>query len=434
MRYAAPPLGNLRFRAPQNPLKEKQTQDATSHGSVCLSVPQKYSVLQTTSEDCLFIDVQAPASANSSSKLPVMIWFQGGAYILNLNADYNATGLIQASSDNFIVVTFNYRVGLFGFLASQDVKNDGDLNAGLSDQRKAIIWVHNHISAFGGDPERVTLFGTSAGAGGVLLHTLAYGGENTSKPLFSAAISADPFVPEIFPYQRLEFQYQEILNATNCSSLECLRHLPTDSLLAANINRPFPRQTTSPLFYFSPCVDGIFFPDLPSKLLADGRFQRVPLLQGTVTDEGSIFAATANNTDVDQFDEFLSAQFPDLDTDGIDVQYSYIPLNTTSQAYYNRASFAYGDVSYTCYGLSFAAAFASANLPGIVPVVQAYWTSFARAHDPNVWRLEGSPEWKTWGSGQRLKIQTNSTAMEMVDRQQIENCEFWAARNSQVYH
>ncbi|QGA22310.1 hypothetical protein EYB26_010026 [Talaromyces marneffei] len=363
MRYAAPPLGNLRFRAPQNPLKEKQTQDATSHGSVCLSVPQKYSVLQSTSEDCLFIDVQAPASANSSSKLPVMIWFQGGAYILNLNADYNATGLIQASSDNFIVVTFNYRVGLFGFLASQDVKNDGDLNAGLSDQRKAIIWVHNHISAFGGDPERVTLFGTSAGAGGVLLHTLAYGGENTSKPLFSAAISADPFVPEIFPYQRLEFQYQEILNATNCSSLECLRHLPTDSLLAANINRPFPRQTTSPLFYFSPCVDGIFFPDLPSKLLADGRFQRVPLLQGTVTDEGSIFAATANNTEVDQFDEFLSAQFPDLDTDGIDVQYSYIPLNTTSQAYYNRASFAYGDVSYTCYGLSFAAAFASANLP-----------------------------------------------------------------------
>jgi carboxylesterase type B len=384
------------------------------------------------------------------------------------------------------VVTFNYRAGLFGFLASQDVKDDGDLNAGLLDQRKAITWVHNHISAFGGDPERVTLFGTSAGAGGVLLHTLAYGGENTSKPLFSAALSADPFVPEIFPYQRFEFQYQEILNATNCSSLECLRHLPTDSLLAANINRPFPGQTTSPLFYFSPCVDGIFFPDLPSKLLAQGRFQRVPLLQGTVTDEGSIFALTANNTDVDQLDDFLSAQFPDLDTDGIDAQYSYVPLNTTSQAYYNRASLAYGDVSYSCYGLSFAAAFAAANLPvyswlynvidpvntevgigvfhtwevgavwgpgnavniaapagadsytninkGIVPVVQAYWTSFARAHDPNVWRLEGSPEWKTWGPGQRLKIQTNSTAMEMVDRQQIENCEFWAARNSQVYH
>lgn len=208
--------------------------------------------------------------------------------------------------------TFNFRVGLFGFLASQDVKDDGDLNAGLLDQRKAITWVHNHISAFGGDPERVTLFGTSAGAGGILLHTLAYGEENTSKPLFSAVLSADPFVLEIFPYQRLEFQYQEILNATNCSSLECLRHLPTDSLLAANINRPFPGQTTSPLFYFRPCVDGIFFPDLPSKLLADGRFQRVPLLQGTVTDEGSIFAATANNTDVDQFDEFLSAQFPDL--------------------------------------------------------------------------------------------------------------------------
>lgn len=71
---------------------------------------------------------------------------------------------------------------------------------------------------------------------------------------------------------------------------------------------------------------------------------------------------------------------------------------------------------------------------GIVPVVQAYWTSFARAHGPNVWRLEGSPEWKTWGPGQRLKIQTNSTGMEMVDRQQIGNCKFWAARNSQVYH
>ncbi|KAF4631457.1 hypothetical protein G7Y89_g6670 [Cudoniella acicularis] len=481
MRYAAPPLGELRFRAPQNPLVETHIQNATIQGPICLSVQNPFVPPQASAEDCLFINVYTPASANNSSKLPVMIWLQGGAFITNFNADYNGTGLIQISGGNVVVVTFNFRVGVYGFLASEDVRQNGDLNVGLLDQRKAIDWVQEHIENFGGDPQRVTLFGTSSGGGSVLLHTLAHGGNNTRA--FSGVISLDPYVPEIFKVERLEFQYQEILKGTNCTSLSCLRLLPTEKLQVVNVNRAFPGQTELPLFGFGPCIDDTFLPNRPSKLLAEGRFYAVPLLQGTVTNEGTIFISEANNAS--QFSQFFTAQFPDLDTTGIDKHYSYVPLNETSSQgpYFDRLAFAYGDSTFTCFGLSFAEAFAKAGAPvysylynvldpvnvalglgvphtwevdavwgpgnavdnaalpaansylninaDIVPVVQDYLTSFARAADLNTFRAMESPVWETWRNGERLKIQTNATVMEVVSEQQSElsflGAEKWAA-------
>ena len=390
-----------------------------------------------------------------------------------------------------IVVTFNFRVGLYGFLTGAAVKENGDLNSGFLDQQKALLWVQKHISSFGGDPENVTLFGTSAGAGSTLLHTLAYGNRaKSTKPLFHAIIAADPFVPEFFTVPELEFQYQEILNATKCSSITCLRSLSTSKLQAANINRPFPGQNTNPLFGFSPCVDGSLFPARPSKLLAEGWFQHVPLLQGTVANEGSIFAPHVNGTS--EFASFLSAQFPKLNVSGINEHYSYIPLSpsgSVNSPYFDRLELAYGDASFTCFGLDFASKFAAAGIPvysflynvldpnlvelglgvphtwevgavwgpgnalnlaipksansyeninsNVVPIVQAYWTSFARTHDPNTLRVYGSPTWKRWGrglAGQRLKIQTNATIMETISRQQVKNCEFWKTRSQQLVH
>ena len=226
----------------------------------------------------------------------------------NFNANYNATGLIHSSNDSVVVVTFNFRVGLFGFLASEDIRRDGELNAGLLDQRKAILWVQEHISAFGGDPEKVTLFGTSVGS--TLLQTLAYGGEGP--PLFSAVIAEDPYVPEVLSVPDLEFQYQQILNATKCTSLSCLRGLSGVELEAVNLNRAFPGQSEPPLFAFGPCVDDSFLPDLPSRLISEGRFHPVPLLQGTSTNEGTIFTPNVNNTV--QFGDFFTTQFPNLET------------------------------------------------------------------------------------------------------------------------
>ncbi|KAH8656673.1 triacylglycerol lipase [Tricladium varicosporioides] len=485
MRYAAPPLGNLRFRAPQDPLNEiDEPQDAISYKPICLSVQQPLVPPQPTAEDCLFLDVYAPASATNTSKLPVMIWFQGGAFITNFNANYNGTGLIQASDNNVVIVTFNFRVGLYGFLASEEVRQDGDLNVGLLDQLKAMEWVQRHIEKFGGDPHKVTLFGTSSGGGSVLLHTVAHGGKTT--PTFSAIISLDPYVPQVFEVKRLESQYADILRTTNCTTITCLRNLPSEQLQAANINRPFRGQTELPLFGFGPCLDDSFLPELPSRLLAGGRFRSVPLLQGTVTNEGTVFISQANN--ITQFNKFLTTQYPELDTRYINQQYSYAPLNEsrTQGPYFDRLAFAYGDSTFTCFGLAFAAAFAHAGAPvysmrynvldpvllelglgvehtwevgavwgpenavnnavpalansytninsNIVPVMQAYVTSFARIHEPNTFRVDGSPVWREYVDGERLVIQTNATGMEMVSMQQSQNCHFWARRYRELHH
>lgn len=99
-----------------------------------------------TSEDCLFVDVYAPSGAAGTKKLPVYFYIQGGGFAKNSNANYNGAGLIKASGDNIVVVTFNYRVGPYGFLASEEVESRASLNNGLKDQRKALQWVHKHIS------------------------------------------------------------------------------------------------------------------------------------------------------------------------------------------------------------------------------------------------------------------------------------------------
>lgn len=112
---------------------------------VCLSTGDT-TLKDSTSEDCLFLDVFAPTNATSTSGLPVYVFIQGGGFNSNANAKLNGTGLVEASDMDMVVVTFNYRVGPYGFLASQEVIADGNLNVGLKDQRKVFQWVQKHIS------------------------------------------------------------------------------------------------------------------------------------------------------------------------------------------------------------------------------------------------------------------------------------------------
>jgi carboxylesterase type B len=197
MRYAAPPTDALRFAAPQDPQIVSGVQSAQKvglvlqrdlfalpltiwqHGELCLGTgdnPRN----PNTSEDCLFIDVYAPSVATNTSKLPVYFFIQGGGFNFNSNANYDGSGLIAASQNQIVVVTFNYRVGPYGFLASQEVQASpsASLNNGLKDQRKALEWVQKYISRFGGDPKHVVLGGDSAGAASITYHLTAYGGRN----------------------------------------------------------------------------------------------------------------------------------------------------------------------------------------------------------------------------------------------------------------
>lgn len=148
VRFAAPPLGSLRFRAPADPAKTKGIQDASEFGPICIGTGQS-ATDPTMSEDCLYINVFAPSNATPNSKLPVWFWIQGGGYVYNSNSNYNGTELVQRSGGNLVVVNFNYRVGAYGFLASEQVRKDGDLNAGLLDQRKALEWVQKYIRLVG---------------------------------------------------------------------------------------------------------------------------------------------------------------------------------------------------------------------------------------------------------------------------------------------
>lgn len=166
IRYAAPPVGDLRFRAPQDPIKNTELQTAdkvksstqkrhkkkpvnkisSQHGDVCLSTSTG-AITSGNSEDCLVLDVYAPTNAGKkrNQRLPVYIYIQGGGFNSNSNPNYNGSGLITASGLNVVIVTFNYRVGLYGFLASREVKEDGDFNNGLKDQRKVFEWVQKYI-------------------------------------------------------------------------------------------------------------------------------------------------------------------------------------------------------------------------------------------------------------------------------------------------
>ncbi|KAL4797003.1 Carboxylesterase, partial [Aspergillus venezuelensis] len=178
IRYAAAPVGKLRWQSPQ-PVRPLGSIDrvipAIDQPPLCpqsgaTGTPASYGFNSGLGdEDCLFLNVYA---APEASGLPVLVWIHGGGYAL-FGATYDPSAMMNTNDNQFITVEIQYRLGAFGFLSSNDVKNHGQLNAGLLDQRFALEWVQKHISKFGGDPGRVTVGGESAGAGAVMLQALA---------------------------------------------------------------------------------------------------------------------------------------------------------------------------------------------------------------------------------------------------------------------
>lgn len=457
MRFAAPPVGDLRWRAPVAPPMSTEPQSAKNFGPICLgisvSVPSS-----TESEDCLFVNVWAPEGANASnSKLPVWLFIQGGGYVSNSNANWDGETVVQQSGNKIVFVNFNYRVAMWGFLASAKVQANGTLNAGLLDQRFVMEWVRTNIASFGGDPDNVVIHGASAGAGSVALHLTAYGGRDDG--LFTAAIAesvffpAQPFVPQ------LEYQFDRLANATGCAGtadpLACLRAADTAALQQQNVPSPFPGRTAAPvpLFYWTPCVDGDFIQELPYDAFAGGRFVGVPLLFGNDNNEGSEFATNAA-TSADMVN-FFQNNYPLLganDTDDIVDLYPLQPALPEHQAWFPSASMAYGEATFICPAINILTAyetaannsaaaplwnyrynvvdqsnnasglgvphlwesyavFGPANLGGqgppesyltynaeVVPLVMHYFLSFVQARDPNPLRAPGAPSWDQWGA------------------------------------
>ncbi|KAL2257623.1 hypothetical protein VTK26DRAFT_9383 [Humicola hyalothermophila] len=354
MRYAAPPLGDLRWRAPVEPAWTGATEEANTYPPICLGIDVGYPPAGQD-EDCLFVNVWAPSNATVRSKLPVWLFIQGGGYVANTNANWDGNEVVEKSGHAIVMVHFNYRVGLWGFLASERVRADGDLNVGLLDQRMLMKWVKTHIASFGGDPDRIVIHGASAGAGSVAMHLVAYGGRNDG--LFVGAIAESVFLPAQPFVSELEYQFDRVISQTNCATMApdqqmaCLRSKDVALLQTANHAQPFPGRSEPPvpLFYWTPCVDGDLLRDLPYRLFESGRFIRVPMLFGTASDEGSVFAANAaTKQDVATF--FVN-NYPHLtlnDTDSILFMYPKLPPLPNHNEWFPTASQAYGEATFIC--------------------------------------------------------------------------------------
>ncbi|SPO00870.1 related to triacylglycerol lipase II precursor [Cephalotrichum gorgonifer] len=476
MRYAAPPVGDLRWRAPRDPPKVKGVQKAQRWGPICYGM--NHGLPGHEDEDCLHVNVWAPSGANEKSKLPVWVYIQGGGYTANSNHDYKGTSAIEESGGNLVFVNFNYRVGLWGFLADERVREDGDLNVGLLDQRHLLRWVKKHISKFGGDPDHVVIHGVSAGAGSVALHLAAYGGRDDN--LFVGAVAQSIFFPAHPRVDELRYQFNATLDRLGCEDADnpmaCLRGLSKESLQQeGNQGQPFPGRSSGSRWYWTPCVDGDIMEDTPSAMFGSGKFITVPVMLGTTTDEGSIFSANAASSEA--FTSFMQDNYPGLSDDDVEAMLKYYPKEEPVPrhlSWFPTTSRAYGEATFICPANlvldSFDAAgspdrawsyrynvwdadqqasgrgvehtfdraaihgpdctpgsprsYSSYNAP-MVPLMMNYYISFVRALDPNVHRLDGAPEWGTWKGGSRLRLELNASKMEVTDKGQRERCAFW---------
>lgn len=292
IRYAAPPVGDLRWRAPQPPERWTRIADASRFAAVCPQPPVPvipFELGAPESEDCLFLNVWAPALPGDSK--PVMVWVHGGAYILGSGSQPLYDGSVLASSGDAIVVTINYRLGAFGFLDPSTFSNARrryDTNVGLRDVIFALQWVRDNIAAFGGDPNRVTLFGESAG-GGVVTTLLT---SPAAEGLFAGAIAQSSPATSVYETTRAARVTGMVLDRLGIAheEIDRLHEVPTAALVAASqaIFDTVPVQTPGRLA-FAPIVDGDVVPDYPVKLARAGQSHPVPLIIGTNKHEAALF-------------------------------------------------------------------------------------------------------------------------------------------------
>ncbi|KAG3257099.1 cocaine esterase-like, transcript variant X2 [Ictidomys tridecemlineatus] len=283
--FAKPPLGPLRFAAPEPPEPWSGVRDGTSHPAMCL---QNVDAMNTEalnlgnknlppipmSEDCLYLSIYAPAHAREGSNLPVMVWIHGGALVVGSASMYD--GSILAAIENVLVVTVQYRLGVLGFFSTGDQHATG--NWGYLDQVAALRWVQQNIAHFGGNPDQVTIFGESAGGTSVSSHVVS----PMSQGLFHGAImeSGVALLPGLITSSSKDVS-TVIANLSSCEQVEsealvsCLRGKSEQEMLAI----------TKTFSVIPAVVDGAFLPRHPQELLASADFQPVPSIIGVNNDE-----------------------------------------------------------------------------------------------------------------------------------------------------
>ncbi|KAJ7618379.1 alpha/beta-hydrolase, partial [Roridomyces roridus] len=392
IRYAAPPTGNLRWRAPQLPSHVSGIQNATQAPLQCFQsgaltgtagtalinrfrTNSNFSQVSsgpdpaldaTSTEDCLFLNVHTPTFATEHSRLPVIVYLHGGGYDAGNISLYPTQDFATLSRLGVVAVSVQYRLGVFGFLAGEEVKEGGNLNVGLLDQNFALQWVQKHISVFRGDPNAVTIWGQSAGAGAVLQHVVAHGG-NTQPPLFRAALANSPYLPFQYAYNDpiTETLFDDVASFARCDQapnrLDCLRSV--DPSILTNADTAIGSASFMGTYTFVPVVDGSFIVERPSITLNGHRrngaskFQD-SLLVTTNSAEGASFFVfpdilVANNFTLAQY---ITQLFPRLSEQQVRTAVSsYSKLASSSVS--DQATKVMGEAIFTCPAYWMAAAF-----------------------------------------------------------------------------
>lgn len=464
--FAAPPTGTSRWRPPRPAAPWTGVRPATQPEKWCAQSGFDAS----TDEDCLYLNVYTPPAGPTG--LPVLVWFHGGGYLTGKATIYD--GVELAKRANAVVVTTNYRLGVFGFLAHPGLRVEdrlGNGNYGIMDQQAALQWVRNNIEAFGGNRNNVTIFGESAGGGSVCTHMVA----PSSAGLFhraivqsGACIHQDLTVSELNGLDfadDLECDYP--LNPA--AALACMRGKGAGELLAEVALDPF---DTLLLTYKPSFGAGSLLPERWDTAIANGRHNKVPVVLGTTLHEGRVFVHYILPQPIDAATYsgllFLLFQF-----DGDDVEREY-PGSAYGGDYRLALSAAVTDSFFACPASGLATAlttapaprpstrfyeFADQNapvLPGIPPAdwlgayhgselpylftwpgvtftpeqqtlsnqMVGYWAEFARRGDPNG---TGRPNWPAFTSGGRnvLNLEPNNI-VPRTDFDARHKCAFWA--------
>ncbi|XP_069676553.1 carboxylic ester hydrolase-like [Periplaneta americana] len=315
--YAAPPVGDLRFKTPQPSAPWEGVRNATEEGHSC---PQHAMMTGkiTGDEDCLYLNVFTTKLPPRDNPAAVMVWVHGGCY-KGGSATPTVYGPDHLLEEEVVVVTINYRLGLLGFLALSEEGVSG--NFGLKDQTQALRWVRDNIAQFGGNPDRVTLFGESAGASSVHLHLLS----PLSRGLFHGAIAQSGSALAPWAYAEPSFMRAKAFtvgermhcNASNVEELlRCLRNAPASDIVDATIGREF--STSETVVPVRPTREkpgpDAFLTDHPGRLMTKGLFKPVPLISGVNSREAIIYMEDMKSLPnfYERLDEHVRAIMADL--------------------------------------------------------------------------------------------------------------------------
>ncbi|WP_051467981.1 carboxylesterase/lipase family protein [Actinomadura oligospora] len=300
--YAAPPVGALRWKSPQPSRPWKGVRNATASGPACVGPSYNLPAGTSVSEDCLTVNVTTPASAPARPR-PVMVFVHGGDFTSGTGSAFDPSEM--ATRGDVVVVTLNYRLGIFGFFGFPGLPGSGDF--GLQDQQAALRWVQRNAHAFGGDKANVTLFGQSAGSAGVCAQLTSPAARGTFSKVILQSASCGTLQPRLYPgapaptpqnvspwapLKTVTARGATLASKLGCTTdaMACLRKAPVDALAG-------PGTMTDPTFpsFGSPAYGTPTLPTNPEQAIKRGRFAKVPAMIGSTRDEGRFVTASIVN-------------------------------------------------------------------------------------------------------------------------------------------